>query len=104
MKIFNNIMFLIITLSMVHAQDKRAITFEDFFAMQRLGNPVVSKDGNYIASPVTIPDIDGNQLSKEIIVMKKNGEKIQRFGSKIGSVKNPYISSDDKFIYFINFY
>lgn len=102
MKVFKFTVFLIINLSVVFAQDKRAITFEDFFSMQRLGNPVISTDGSYIAAPLTIPDIEENKLNKEIIVMRRNGDKIQQFGSKVGSVKNPYFSKDGKFIYFIN--
>ncbi len=101
MKSVLSILFVVLFLSNLFSETKRVITFEDFFAMKRLGTPVISSDNKSIACEITIPDIEENKLVKEIIVMDFNGNQVQQFGAKEGSVKNPSFSKDNKYVYFI---
>lgn len=99
-----NITLLILGLILVvnaFADSKKAITFEDFFAVKRLANLKSSSSGNYLAVEVTTPDIEVNVLDKSVLVLKRNGDVIQEFGAKNKKVKKPYISNDEKFVYFI---
>jgi dipeptidyl aminopeptidase/acylaminoacyl peptidase len=85
----------------VFADTKRVFTFEDFFALKRLSNLKASITGNYLSVEVTTPDIEENVLDKSVLIMKPNGDIIQEFGSKKEKVKKPYISNDEKYVYFV---
>jgi len=101
MKFLTILILGLILMSSVLADSKRAITFEDFFALKRLSNLKTSGPGNYLSVEVTTPDIEENTLDKSILILKSNGDIIQEIGSKKEKVKKSYISNDEKLIYFI---
>ena len=101
MKFLSTLILVLVFMTNTFAEIKRSITFEDFFALKRLSNLVVSVRGNYMAAEVTTPNIEENTLDKSILILKPNGDIIQEFGSKNEKVKKPYISNDEEYVYFI---
>ena len=101
MKLVSTLILGLILMINVLADSKRAITFEDFFALKRLSNLKISSTGNYLSVEVTTPDIKENTLDKSILIMKTNGDIIQEFGSKKEKVKKPYINNSEEYVYFI---
>jgi dipeptidyl aminopeptidase/acylaminoacyl peptidase len=82
------------------AAPKRAITFEDFFSMKRLGVPAVSPDGGKIAFAVKIPDISENKIKTDIWLMDSKTGAARPFTNADASSNNPAWSPDGKFLYF----
>ncbi len=101
MKFLVSFMLVLLFMNNTFAETKRAFTFEDFFALKRLSNLKTSVTGNYLSVEVTTPDIEENTLNKSVLIIKSNGDIIQEFGTKEGKVKKPYISNDEKYVYFI---
>ncbi|GAB4188763.1 MAG: S9 family peptidase [Calditrichia bacterium] len=66
--------FLVILISVGISSTKKAITFEDFFTMKRIGAPVPSPNGDKIAFTVKEYDIDKNKGQNDIYILdlKKN--------------------------------
>ena len=54
---------LIIVVIAVSAQERRPMTIDDLFAFKRVGGPVVSPDGEWIAFNVTEIDVEANTSS-----------------------------------------
>jgi dipeptidyl aminopeptidase/acylaminoacyl peptidase len=101
MKFLSTLILVLFFIFNIFAETKRAFTFEDFFALKRLSNLKVSASGNYLAVEVTTPDIEENSLDKTIQIQQQNGDLIQEFGLKTEKVKNPYISNNEKYVYFV---
>ena len=56
-----------------HDRTKRPITQEDIWLMQRVGNPVASPDGRFLAVPVTVPAYDPREESGDIWIIAADG-------------------------------
>ncbi len=91
---------LLLTSIFTIAAAKRAITFEDFFAMHRLGDIAVQPDGEWLAYAATVPDIEGNSLKTDIWLLNMKSREKQRRTNHNKSSSNPVWSPDGQTLYF----
>ena len=91
---------LIAAQSFLFAGEKRAITFEDFFAMKRLGSYAVSPDGKWAAYDLTIPNITENNFKTDIYLLNLKTKKSSLFTNCEKSSSHPVWSPDGKTIFF----
>jgi dipeptidyl aminopeptidase/acylaminoacyl peptidase len=82
--------------------ENTAITFEEFFTVNRLGTPVVSADGDKIAFTVTQANINDNKSTTQIWLMDTDGQNQKQLTSHSSSSLNPVFSSDGKTLYFLS--
>lgn len=82
------------------AADKRAITFEDFFSLKRLGDMAVSPDGKQIAYTLKIPNIETNNFKTDIWLMDVKTKAVRQFTNADKSSTGPVWSADGKFLFF----
>ncbi|MBN1407081.1 MAG: S9 family peptidase [Calditrichaceae bacterium] len=102
MRVSLNYILLVLLISsiLLFAGDKRAIKFEDFYAMQRLGDIVISPNANSIAYTVAVPDIEENKINTDIWILNLNNLEIIRFTEGDKSSSAPVWSPDGKYIYY----
>ena len=65
-------------------QGKRAITVDDLLAIQRISDPQISPDGQWISYTVATPDIAANRMARNIWVVPVSGgdpRQLTRSGS-----------------------
>ncbi len=86
--------------SIVFAGEKRAITFEDFFAMKRLGAFAVSPDGKTVAYDLTVPDIKSNNFKSDIYLLDLKTKMSSLFTHCEKSSSHPVWSRDGKSLFF----
>lgn len=91
---------LLVLIIHLQAQDKRPMTFQDFFGLQRLGAVNVSPDGQRIAYTLTVPDISNNSLKTDIWILDLKSLKTVKFSTATKSSSGPVWSPDGKDIYF----
>ena len=85
---------------MVFAGNKRAITFEDFFSMKRLGSVKVSPSGKFIAYTLSIPNIEENKITTDIWLLNLNNMETIQFTDGEKSSSSPSWSPDGKYLYY----
>lgn len=86
----------IFTLNM-NAQNKRAMTVEDLWNMERIGSYDVSPDGKQIVFDLTVYSMEENKGATSVWIMKSDGTSRTRLLEKASS---PQFSKDGKKIYF----
>ena len=94
------LLLLIMLVLPLMAADKRSITFEDFFAMQRLGSVVLSPDKNQVAYTLTTPSIDENNFKTDIFILDLKTKKSLQFTNCKKSSSVPAWYPDGSFLYF----
>src|SRR5579863_4207817 len=57
----------------VRGQQKRALTFDDLMSVDRIGEPMISPDGLWVAYTVAKPDVTANRLTRNIWVVSTDG-------------------------------
>jgi dipeptidyl aminopeptidase/acylaminoacyl peptidase len=102
MRIFlKTFIFMIIFLHVAcPAQDKRVITFNDFYAVKRLGDVKISPDGNYIAYTLSVPKIEENKIITNIWLLDLNSLQSAPFTEGEESSSAPVWSPDGQFLYY----
>lgn len=78
----------------------RTVTPEDLWAIPRVGNPVVSKDGKRIAVTVTTYDTETNKGTGRIWLMDASGQNARAMTSADHSSGEPAFSPDGRQIAF----
>ncbi|MBN2425229.1 MAG: S9 family peptidase [Calditrichaceae bacterium] len=96
-KIIGIIMIVSLSLS---AQDKRAITFEDFFSMKRLGNLAACPDGKWIAYDLKTANIDENSFKTDLWLFNTETRENFQLTAAEKSSSGPVWSPDGKALYF----
>ena len=71
------------------ASAQRPMTFEDLAAMKRLGGPVLSPDGRWIAYDVTTIDLPKNSRSTAIWLMRSDGSNARQIVAGDGPAWSP---------------
>ncbi len=92
--------FIFALLFSLGAQEKRAITFEDFFSMKRIGGLAVSPDGKTAAFSLTAPDIQKNNFKTDIWLLKLSDNSLRQFTNAEESSSGPVWSPDGRWLYF----
>ncbi len=101
MKLFKKLfVILLITATILNAQEKRALTFDDFFSMKRLGGYALSPDHKTVAFEVTIPDIAANSFKTDIWLLDLNSGESRRFTASEKSSSGPVWALDGQTLFF----
>ncbi|MDA3860736.1 MAG: S9 family peptidase [Melioribacteraceae bacterium] len=80
----------------VTAQQKRAITVDDLWAMTRVGSVVVSPDGELVAFSVSQYSMDANSGQTDIYLMNIDGSDVHPILNSEKSESSPSFSQDGK--------
>ncbi|MFI5251851.1 MAG: S9 family peptidase [Bacteroidota bacterium] len=80
------------------AQEKRAMTLDDMFAIKRVTDPQISPDGKWIAFTITVPDKDANSTQSHIWIMPSTGGSAKRLTDNPKQDRHPRWSPDGKWI------
>lgn len=62
----------------VRAQEKRPLSFDDLISVERISEPMISPDGQWVAYTVATPDVAGNRLVRNIWMVSTNGNSEPR--------------------------
>ncbi len=84
------------------AQTKRPITFEDLMKIQRVSDPQVSPDGQWIAYVLTAVDLEANKKPTHIWLMPAGGGEARQLTRGEGSDTRPRWSQNGQSIAFIS--
>jgi dipeptidyl aminopeptidase/acylaminoacyl peptidase len=95
-------LLLCLVISVVAAQPKRAITFDDLIGMGRISDPQFSPDGKWIAFVVTYHHKVENTTNSNIYLIASNGGEVRQLTSARRSNYNPRWSPDGKQIAFVS--
>lgn len=80
----------------VTAQQKRAITVDDLWAMKRIGSITVSPNGKQIAFSLTEYSMEKNSGQTDIYIVNSNGSGLHSMLNSEKSENNPCFSPDGK--------
>jgi len=83
------------------AEPKRAMTFADLAAMERVSQPQLSPDGQWIAYEVGKPDMDANRVTHNIWIVPTAGGEVRQL-TRGGSDQRPRWSPDGRRIAFVS--
>jgi len=99
MKIF--LLLLMLFPVMIFAQNKRALTVNDLWAMKRIGSFSVSPDGKLIAFSVTTYDMDANKGNSDIYLIDPDGKNLRAFKNSEKNESSPKFTPDGKQISYL---
>jgi dipeptidyl aminopeptidase/acylaminoacyl peptidase len=95
------IIFLILLPKLTVAQDEqRPITIDDIMALNSVGAPEISPDGEWVAYTVNSRDMDEDKRSSQIWVVPASGGDPVPMTSADNSASNPKWSPDNKYLSF----
>jgi len=82
------------------AQDPRPMTIEDQYAIQRVGNPEISPDGEWIAYTVSTTDLEEDESNTQIWMVSTSGGAPLPLTMSGESASNPKWSPDGRHLSF----
>lgn len=85
-----------ISFSFITAQEKRAITPEDLWAMKRVNDVVLSPDGSKIAITLQEYSVDKNSGQSDIWIMNSDGSDLRQILNSEGNETQPRFLPDGK--------
>ena len=84
-----------------HAAAKRPMTFNDLMAMKRLGEPIPSPDGKWVAFEQTDVNLEGNTKRAHLWIVPADGGEARRLNPGCDNVESrPRFSPDGKSLLF----
>ena len=98
MKYLLNLLILVLTITSVTAQQKRAMTIEDMWNMKRISAYDLSPDGRTIAFAATVYSMETNKSNSDIWLIDSDGKNIRPFKNSEVSESSPKFSPDGKTI------
>ncbi len=93
---------LILATGPVWAQQKRALSFDDLMAIDRISEPMVSPDGQWVAYTVAKADVAANRLTRNIWIVSTNGTSEPRQLTRSGSDGRARWAPDGKRLAFVS--
>ncbi|MCX6168986.1 MAG: S9 family peptidase [Ignavibacteriales bacterium] len=96
MKYLVRLIILILALTSINAQQKRAMTVEDMWNMKRVGSFDISPDGKTIAFAATSYNMETNKSNSDIWLIDVDGKNIHAFKNSDVSESSPKFSPDGK--------
>jgi len=102
MKYLNTILVLICFPLLLISESPRPITFDDLIAMERIGDPQVSPDGESIAFVVTKFNKEGNSANSNIYLVPVQGGEVRQLTAASGANHSPRWSPDGESLAFIS--
>ena len=93
------VLFLIMIFAInISAQNKRAMTVEDMWAMKRISGLAVSPDGKTLAFTVQIYNMDENKGQRDIYLIDADGQNLRPLKNSADNESSPVFSPDGKTI------
>ncbi|MFA6025029.1 MAG: DPP IV N-terminal domain-containing protein, partial [Ignavibacteriaceae bacterium] len=99
MKLFS--FTLIILSTMLMAQPKHSLTFEDLWGMKRIGKAQLSPDGKTIVFNLTAYSVEENKGNTDIYLVDADGKNLRPFKNSVKNETNPKFSPDGKKIAYV---
>lgn len=84
------------------AESGQPFSIHTMLAMERVGAPVVSPDGEWIAFTRRAVDMEANKLSGDIWLVRPDGRDMRRLTGHEKGSGGPKWSPDGKFVYFLS--
>ncbi len=84
------------------AQDRRAMTVDDFLALKIVGDPQVSPDGSAVAFTVTTPSLDENRNVSRLWVLNLVDGNARELTGGPGSAQQPRWARDGRTLAFLS--
>ncbi len=89
-------LFIMIFTAALFAQDKRAISIDDLWAMNRIGSFSVNSKANLIAFDVTSYNMDANKGNSDIYLVNTDGSGLVKLKDSEKNESNPVFTPDGK--------
>ena len=86
----------------LHAQAKRALKIDDYFAIKRLSDPRVSPDGKWVAYTISTSDLKTDKSESRIWMSPVAGGDAVAMTRKGASSSSPRFSPDGKWLAFLS--
>src|SRR5215469_16376322 len=86
----------------VRAQQKHPLTFDDLISVERINEPMISPDGQWVAYTVAKPDVAANRLVRTIWIVSTTGNSEPRQLTRGGTDGRPRWSPDSKRLAFVS--
>ena len=102
LRTWNLLAVLILATGPVWAQQKRPLSFDDLMAIDRISEPMVSPDGQWVAYTVAKADVAANRLTRNIWIVSTNGTSEPRQLTRGASDGRPRWSPDSKRLAFVS--
>ncbi len=91
-----NLFFILVLVSSFIVPQKRILTFDDLFGVQRLGETDLSPDGKSIVFALSSYSIDLNKGNSDIYIIDSDGKNMRPLKNSEKSEGNPRFSPDGK--------
>ncbi len=91
-----NLFFILVLVSSFIVPQKRILTFDDLFGVQRLGETDLSPDGKSIVFALSSYSIDLNKGNSDIYIIDSDGKNMRSLKNSEKSEGNPRFSPDGK--------
>src|SRR5512143_1477926 len=96
------VLWLLLAASSAAAAEKKPMTAEDIWNLQRVGSPVLSPDGKTAAYTVSVYDAETDRLNPDIWISPVAGGPARRLTTSKASDTSPAWSPDGRRIAFVS--
>src|SRR6476661_6625602 len=96
------VLFALAPLALADVPPKRPMTFEDVWAVRRVGPPSMAPDGKWCVVDVTSYDIEKDDSTSELWLLATDGKSQRQLTTSGGKNSGPLWSPDGQWIAFIS--